>query len=195
MQIQMDNVKAHIARTRNAHDRVQIRAVVINQTAGVVNDFCDFQNIFFKQAQCVGIRQHQRRGRFIRHRPQRFHIDVAFRVAWNLPDRKARHHRTGRIGSMSGIRHEHDGALIFMMAFQIVADRHQAAEFAMRARGRLEAERIHAGDLRQIFFQRCDNFQTALHVLFRRQRMDRRKALQVGRVFVDFRIVFHRAGA
>ena len=36
---------------------------------------------------------------------------------------------------MSGIRHEHDGALIFMMAFQIVADRHQAAEFAMRARG------------------------------------------------------------
>ena len=82
-----------------------------------MNDLGNFQNIFFKQTQGIRIGQHQRRRRFIGHRPQGFHIDIALCVAWNLLHRKAGHNRAGRIGSMSRIRNEHNCPLIFMMTF------------------------------------------------------------------------------
>ena len=55
MQVEMADVEAHIARTHQTHDRVQIGAVVIKQTAGGVHQLLHLHNLFFKKPEGVGI--------------------------------------------------------------------------------------------------------------------------------------------
>ncbi len=62
MQVEMDHVKAHIARTHHPHDRIQVCAVVVVQPAGVVDDPGDLKDILVKDADCVRIGEHQARG-------------------------------------------------------------------------------------------------------------------------------------
>ena len=56
----MDDVEAHVAGTRDAEDRVEVRAVVIKESAGVVDFFLDHANLRFERGQRVGIGEHQR---------------------------------------------------------------------------------------------------------------------------------------
>ena len=61
VQIKMHNIEPHVARPRQAQNRIGIGAVIIYEPAGVMDDFGHFTDIFFEQSQRAGIRQHQSR--------------------------------------------------------------------------------------------------------------------------------------
>ena len=59
VQVQVDYVKAHVARPDFAHDGVEVGAVVIGQAACLPDDLGDLQNVLIEYTQGVGVRQHQ----------------------------------------------------------------------------------------------------------------------------------------
>ena len=79
VQVQVDAVKAHVAGAHNAHDGVQIRAVIVAQAARLVDKTRDLQNVFVKNADGVRVRQHQSGGVVAEHGLERLEIDAAVR--------------------------------------------------------------------------------------------------------------------
>ena len=67
VQVEVHHVKTHVAGAHHAHDRVEVRAVVITKTARLVHDARNFQYIFVKQPNRVRVGEHQAR----RVRPDR----------------------------------------------------------------------------------------------------------------------------
>src|SRR5207302_4769914 len=59
VQIQMNYIDAHVARSRHADQRIHVRAVHVNQAARVMNDSANLANVPFKQPERVRIREHQ----------------------------------------------------------------------------------------------------------------------------------------
>lgn len=104
MQIQVDAVKAHVARTNDAHDGVQIRAVIIAQTARVVDDLRDFEDVLVENTDRIGVREHQSR----RLRPdggaERREIDAAVCAGRDIDHVEACHDGRGRIRAVGGVR-------------------------------------------------------------------------------------------
>ena len=80
VQVHMDHVKAHVAGTGDAHDRVQIGTVIIAQASCLVDDSRDLQNIRVKKSHCIGIGQHQSGGIFTDRCFQGFQIHTALIV-------------------------------------------------------------------------------------------------------------------
>ena len=55
----MNDVDAHISRARDTNQRIHIRPVHVNKSAGLAHNAADLPNIFFEKAKGVGIGQHQ----------------------------------------------------------------------------------------------------------------------------------------
>ena len=73
------------------------------------------------------------------------------------------------------------------------ANDHDAGHLAVRAGGRLQRNAGQAGDFREVLLKFVDNFQRALRLGFRSQRVKIRKAGDARHLFVQPRVVFHRA--
>ena len=58
MQVDMQDIKSQIAGTGDAQQGVQVGAVAVNQPAGLMYGFDDFQHMLVEQAQRVGIGEH-----------------------------------------------------------------------------------------------------------------------------------------
>ena len=61
MQVHVDAVEAHITGTDMTHDSVQVRAVVVTQAAGLMDQPRNFQDILVENADGIGVRQHKTR--------------------------------------------------------------------------------------------------------------------------------------
>ena len=59
VQVEMDNVDAHVAGSRHAHQRVHVRAVHVNQPARLMHDPANLLNVSFEEPERVRVRQHQ----------------------------------------------------------------------------------------------------------------------------------------
>ena len=59
MQIHVHRVEAHIARPADAHEGVEVGAVVVQHRTGRVHHFRYIQDLPLEQAQGVGVCQHQ----------------------------------------------------------------------------------------------------------------------------------------
>ena len=58
VQVHVHDVKAHVARTHGAEDRVQVRAVVVEQSTDVVHRRGDLGDLLFEESERVGVGQH-----------------------------------------------------------------------------------------------------------------------------------------
>ena len=96
---------------------------------------------------------------------------------------------------MRRIGDEHLDALGVAARLVIGAHDQHAGEFAVRAGGRLQGDRREAADLLEPFLQFVHQRQIALHGFDRLERMREEKAGQAAGVFVDLRVVLHRARA
>ena len=195
MQIQVDAVKAHIARTNDAHDSVQIRAVIIAQTARVVDDLRDFEDVLVENTDCIGVREHQSR----RLRPdggaERREIDAAVCTGRDIDHAEARHDGRGRIRAVGGVRDDDlcPGRIAACKVIRL--DEQQAGKLAVRACGGLERERVHTGHFAKQLSRFIQQLQRALRRLLRLERMEPRKARQRRKGFIDLGVVLHRARA
>ena len=59
VQVEVDDVEAHVAGPRDPHHRVQVRAVVVERAADVVHDRRDLADVAVEQAERVRVREHQ----------------------------------------------------------------------------------------------------------------------------------------
>ena len=111
VQVEVYHVEAHIARTRDPHHGVEVGAVVVVQAARLVDNAGDFQNVFVKQSQRVGICEHQSGGVGACGLAQRVEVHTAVRRGWHIDHFESRHGGGGWIGAMGRVRDEDFGAL------------------------------------------------------------------------------------
>ena len=195
MQIQVDAVEAHVARTDDAHNGVQIRAVVIAQAARVVDNFRDFKDILVEDADRIGICEHQSCRLRSNGCAERCEIDAAVCAGRDIDHAEACHDGRGRIRAVGGIRDD-DLCPAHVAACEVVRlDEQQACEFAVRTCCGLERERVHTGHFAKQLSRFIQQFQRALRRLLRLKRMEPCKARQRRKGFIDLGVVLHRAGA
>jgi len=138
VQVDVHDVEAHVARARDATDRVQVRAVVVHECAGAVEDLLDLLDVLVEEPERRRIREHERRRVLVDLRAQVLDVDVAAGVGLDGRHLESRHrHRRGvrtvrRVG-------DHDLAPLrrFATLLEIRAHEHQAGQLALRAGGGL----------------------------------------------------------
>jgi len=91
MQVTVDAVKAHVTGTDDAHDGVEVRAVVIAQAARIVNDLRDLEDVLVENTDGVRVRQHQSRGVGADGGAQRVEVDAAVHAGRDVDDLEAAH--------------------------------------------------------------------------------------------------------
>ena len=79
MQVEVHDVDAEIARVRNADERIHVGAVHVDEAASVVHDAADFANVFFEDADGVGVGDHETRSIAGHGFVEGFEIDHAVR--------------------------------------------------------------------------------------------------------------------
>ena len=195
MQIQVGYIEADVPRPDQTDHRIQIRTVVVAQSAGVVNDGCDFPDMGVEDPNRIRIRQHQPRRLRSRLLPQVLQIDHSVFIGHQFHHPVAGHGSAGRIRAVGGIRNQNLIPFSFSPGFMISPDQQKAGEFSLGSRSRLEGHPVHSGDCLQIFLQCVDDFRAAGHRLRRLQRMNPCESFQSGHPFIQQRIMLHGAGA
>ncbi len=192
----MHGVDTEIARPHPADDSVEVSAVAVEIGTRLVHRIGDFHDVALEEAAGVRVRQHDRRDIGSELRLEGLEIDAA------LPGRGDGIHlvaeqRGGcRVRAMRRFRHQHAGTLVVLAARdQCRADRHHAAELAMRARLGRQRDARHAGQFLQPVRKFVHQFERALHGLLRLQRMHVADARQACHLLVEARIVLHGAGS
>ena len=84
VQVHVDDVEAHVARAHLAEDRVEVRAVVVQQAAGLVHDARDLLDAALEHAERGGIGEHDAGGLRADRGLQRFEVDVAVRQSTGI---------------------------------------------------------------------------------------------------------------
>ena len=192
MQVDVHHVNPHIAGADFAEQRVQIRAVAINQAAFGVDDVGDVAEMRFKQAERVRIRDHNC-GHVFRHRRRhRRRIKATIRAGRNRRDVVAGKRAACRVRAVRGIGNQHLFARIPLL-FQIRPNHHHAGQFAVRSGGGLQRGAGEAGDFAQRALQFPHQPDRALRQCLRRVRMQPGESIERGGLFVHFRVIFHRA--
>ena len=129
-----------------AHQRIHVGAIHIKQRALGVQNVGDLVNLVLENSQRRRIRQHQRRRVFINLPRQRFEIDAAIGIRLQVLHLVAADGRRRGVGAMRRVGNQDLAARI---ALRLMPRAHQqnAGELAMRARCRLQRNRVHAGNV------------------------------------------------
>ena len=194
----MHRINAKVARADPAHNRVEVRAVTIEIPARRVDQVGNFPDVGLEQAARIRIGQHDAGNvvGILEFCLQLVHVDPAAGIGLDLVDHEAALHGGRGICAMGRSRNQHALARFALAAGnQRLTDRHHAAEFTMGPGLGAHRDGGHAGQRLQPCRQFVDQFQRALHRGLRLQGVNVRKARQAGQLFIQPRIVFHRAAA
>ncbi len=198
VKIQMADVRADVARTRQADHRVHVRAVEVHLAAVLVNDRAHVGDRLVEHAVRRRIRDHERRehvGVLLGLRLEVGHVDVAGVGVLHDDDLHAGHHGARRIRPVRGLRDQTDVALRVVARFVIRANHQQAGVLALRARVRLQRHGGEAGDLGERALETIEHLAIALRLLDRRERMDLPELGPGHRIHLGRRVQLHRARA
>ena len=188
----MDDVEADVAGPRDPHHRVQVRAVVVQRRADVVDDRGDLLDATVPQPERVRVGEHQARDLVVGLGPQVLDVDAAVVGGGDLDHLVAGHgHRRG-VRAVRGVGREHLRAHV--AAVLVVGAREQdAGQLAVRARAGLQRDVRQPGDLAQRALQPPHQLERALRLARVLQRMQAGKAVQRRHAFVQLGVVLHRA--
>ena len=106
----MDDVEAHVAGPGAAHDRVQIRPVVVEGSARVAHHLGDLGDVLAEHAQRVRVGEHQAGDPLVELGAQILEVHSPPLVRRHLDHLVAGHRHRGGIGAVRGVRGEHPGA-------------------------------------------------------------------------------------
>ena len=163
-----------------------------------MDEIGDLLDVGFEQAARIRIGQHDAGNvvRLFKLGLEVIHIDTPARIGPDLVYNETALHSRCRVRAMRRGWHQHTLARLALAARdQRLPDRQHAREFAMRTRLRAHRHEGHVGQCLQPGGQFVDQFQRALHGGLRLHRMDVTKARQARHLFVEARIVLHRAAA
>ena len=196
VQVDVDDVEAHVARPGDPADGVQVRAVVVEERAGVVEDLRDLLDVLVEEAERGRVRQHQPRRALVHLRAQIVDVEVAARVGRDLLELVAGHRHARRVGPVRGVRGDDRVALVaFADVLEVGAHQHQPGQLALGARGRLERAGVEPGHLLEDLLQPPHQLERALRAVLLLVRMEVLEAGQHDDALVHARVVLHRAAA
>ena len=194
MQVQVHHVHAEVAGPHLAHQRIHVGAVHVEQRALGVQNVGDLVNLVLEDAQRRGVGEHQRRGVFVHLPRESFEIDAAVGIRLEILDRVAAEGRRGRVGAVRRVGNQN---LLARIALRLVpgAREQDSRELAVRARRRLQRDRVHAGDFEQASLQQVQNLENPLRERVGPVRMRLGQPLDARDKFVHARVVLHGARA
>ena len=141
----MNHVESEIAGAHNAHNRVQVCAIAIDQAARIVDDLIDFPHIFFKQTECVGVGEHDAGSLVGDLGAQVIQVHIAARIRFHLDDFVSRHGAGRGIRAVRRIGNQHLAAFGIAACQMIGANDQNAGRVPLahlrRAGGSLRANR------------------------------------------------------
>jgi hypothetical protein len=194
VQVEVDDVETHVARAADPHDRVEVRAVVIERRPDPVHDPLDLLDPRLEQPERRGIGEHQARDVLVGLRAQIVEVDVAAGVDADLDDLVTGHRHRRRVRAVRGVGGQHLGPVL--AAVLVERSRQQyAGKLALRPCARLERDVWEAGDLAERVLEAPHELERALRVARILERVKPRVAGQPGDPLVQLGVVLHRARA
>jgi hypothetical protein len=194
MQIDVHRIDAEVAGPDLADDRVEVRAVAIDEGAGGMDRVADRLHVRLEQTAGVRVGNHHCRDVGAEPRLQRLQVDAAFLRRRNILDAITAEGGRRRVGAVGALRHQHDLARV-APRFERGANAQKAAQLAMGPCLGAHRHAIHAGQRDQPFGERVDHLQRSLHRLLRLERVDVGESRQPRHLLVEARIMLHRTGA
>src|SRR5690606_28043297 len=159
--------KAHVAGAHAANNGVEVCAVVVEQPAGTVNAFGDFEDVLLKDATCVGIGQHDAGDRIVERRIEGSKVHATVVAGLHGSYFESGKRGAGGVGAVGAVGDKHDiAAMVFTQAVIGADDRH-ADIFALGAGGGSQGDFRHAEQGLQFLLQVPHRAQGALGVLVR----------------------------
>ena len=126
VQVDVHDVEAHVARPRDAADGVEVRAVVVHERAGAVEDLGDLLDVLVEEAERRRVRQHQRRRVLVDATAQVVDVDVAARIRLHRRHLVARHRHRRRVRAVRGVGDDDLAPLLRLAAvLEVRAHEHQ----------------------------------------------------------------------
>ena len=193
MQVHVDDVEAHVARTHLAQDGVEVGAVVIQQATRVVDDLRHFLDAPFEYAAGGRIGEHDASGVRTHGGLERLDVYVAVVVDRDLLHHAAAHGGRGGVGAMR--RDGHDDLVARQVAARAMvrADHRHAGEFAVCAGHGRERDALHACDFFQHLLQLEHAGEETLAGGFRGERMAVEEPREHRVLVTRLGVVLHRA--
>ena len=140
VQVQVDDVEAHVAGPHHTQDGVEIGTVVVEETTDLVDGIGDGHDVLLEEPQGVRVGEHDPGHVLVEHRAQRLEVDTTALVARDRDDLVAAQCHRGRIGAVGGVGDDH---LVPGVPCGRVPGSHEqeAGQLAGRARRGLQAWR------------------------------------------------------
>ncbi len=194
VEVEVDDVEAHVAGPRDPHHRVEVRAVVVERGADAVDDVGDLLDVRVEHAERVRVGEHQAGDALVGLRAQVVEVDAAVVVGRELDHLEARHRDRRRVGAVRGVRREHLAPVVAAVLV-VGAGQQHARELTVRAGRGLEADVRQPGDLAERLLEPPHHLERALGAVGVLERVQPRVAGQRRGALVQARVVLHRARA
>ncbi len=149
VQIEVHDVVSHVTRPGYPHERVQIGAVHIHETPGLMHEFADLGDIGLEHSERIGIGQHHSRNVFVQCRAQGSHVGTSRLVGLERLGLETSQRDRSRIGPMGGVRNQNPGSLRLAVGVVIGPHQQNAGHLSLSPSRRLQGDVVHPGDFTQ----------------------------------------------
>ena len=195
MEVVVDDVEAHVAGAGAPDDRVQVRPVVVEERAAVVEDPRDLLDPLVEQPEGRGVRQHQARRPVVDLRAEVLEVQVAAVGRRDLAELESGHGDTRRVRAVRRVRRDDHVPPGLAAIGEHRAHEHQPRELALRARRGLQRDGREPRDLGEDLLQLPHQLERALRTLVLLERVEIAEPGEGHDAFVDSGVVLHRARA
>ena len=197
VQVQVADIPADIARTRQTDHRVHIRPVDIDLPTVIMGDLGHLGHGFLEYAVGRGIGDHAT-GKvlavLLRLGAEVIQINVTIGRCLDDDHLPADHIGAGGVGAMGRHGDQADVAMPLPVGTVIGRNRQKAGIFPLRARIRLHGNRIIPRDVTKLGRQVVDHMLVTKRLILRHKRVDHRKLAPADGHHLRSRIQLHRAG-
>ncbi len=149
VQVEVDDVEAHVARARHPDQSVEVCAVVVDERTSFVREVRDLHDVLLENAERVRVGQHHGRDSVIQMTREILDVDGAVVVALHRHDLETARRGGGGIGAVRGVGDEHACASNIAAVGVVRLDHAQTGPLAVRACRRLQRHPRHARDRRR----------------------------------------------
>ncbi len=144
MQVEVHDINAQVTWAGNAENGVEVRAIVIDEAARLMDDVDHPLDVLIPESKRVGIGDHQSGGVRADQLAHGVDVSVSSIIGRDGHDIESRHASSGRVRAMGGVRNQHLGAPGIATLVMPRPDHETAGELAMGSRGGLQRDGVEA---------------------------------------------------